>query len=138
MASITSLRAACTRYDLQERHRTCWAGRDSVLEGTAAAVLTHDRAYIVVPAPYDRTRQVNANGINLQGEWRDGVMEGLGVRVFKSGRLTAGRWAGGGLAEELAPQACAAAVQAADRAAQAARQVKVKRRRLCQREHVLG
>ena len=48
------------------------------------------------------------------------------MRVYKSGRLAAGRWARGALAEELAPQACAAAVQAADRAAQAARRVKVR------------
>lgn len=64
-------------------------------------------------------------GSRAQGEWRDGAMEGLGVRVYKSGRLAAGRWARGALAEELAPAACAAAVQAADRAAQAARRVKV-------------
>lgn len=61
-----------------------------------------------------------------QGEWRAGVMEGVGVRVFKSGKLTAGRWRGGAVAEVLELSQCAAAVQAADRAAQTARQVKVR------------
>ncbi len=61
-----------------------------------------------------------------QGEWRAGVMEGVGVRVFKSGKLTAGRWYSGAVAEVLELSQCAAAVQAADRAAQTARQVKVR------------
>ena len=52
-------------------------------------------------------------------------MDGLGVRVFKSGKLTVGRWQTGALLQPLDLQEVSTAVQAADRAAQAACEVKV-------------
>lgn len=60
-----------------------------------------------------------------QGEWRGGAMDGVGVRVYKSGKLSSGRWAGGALAEVLPLEAAAPAVSCADRAAAAARRAKV-------------
>lgn len=70
-------------------------------------------------------------GLALQGEWREGYMDGMGVRVFKSGQLSSGRWEMDKLVERMPLAAVALAVEGADRAATAARHVKVSPQLYC-------
>ena len=55
-----------------------------------------------------------------QGQWLLGAMDGLGIRVFSSGRVNGGLWRAGRLVEHLPLPRCAATVKAATQAATAA------------------
>ncbi|EIE18826.1 hypothetical protein COCSUDRAFT_59757 [Coccomyxa subellipsoidea C-169] len=60
-----------------------------------------------------------------EGEWVAGEREGMGARLMRNGSIKAGRWGTAKLEKQMDPLDCAYAVNAAQRAAQAARRVKV-------------
>ena len=56
----------------------------------------------------------------MQGQWLNGVMDGLGVRVRSNGRVQSGLWRDGRLVHEVPLSRCSATVHAASDAAKAA------------------
>ncbi|CAK0786437.1 hypothetical protein CVIRNUC_009650 [Coccomyxa viridis] len=61
-----------------------------------------------------------------EGEWADGERHGTGVRLMRNGTIKAGRWRRGELEKAMDPLDCAVAVNAAQKAAQAARRLRPK------------
>ncbi|CAL8463796.1 g3330 [Coccomyxa elongata] len=65
------------------------------------------------------------NGGWYEGEWVAGEREGTGARLMRNGTIKAGRWGNAKLEKPMDPLDCAYAVSAAQKAASAARRVKV-------------
>ena len=58
-----------------------------------------------------------------EGEWRNGKMEGVGVRTYASGKVSSGLWEGGKLVKSIDESQCALVVANANEAALCAKNV---------------